>query len=330
VLQPRSQWPRAALELAAVLFVPALALAASCAQAQQRYFDLPGGTGAHDVAPARVAQGPVYFTAQRTGRLGVLTPADGKVEFVDLGQGSAPHGVIIGPDGAPWITDGGRNAILRVDPETRVVRSWPLPVAAADANLNTASFDAGGRLWFTGQSGYYGRLDPNTGKVETWRAPRGRGPYGITTTPGGDVYFASLAGNYLAKIDLPSGAATVIEPPTERQGARRVAADSHGHIWVSYWNAGKVARYDPVDRSWREWPLPGAAHAYAICVDEDDHVWLSDWTANALVRFEPARERFETFPSDRGGAAVRQLATRHGEVWGAESGNDRLVVMPTQ
>ncbi|HXW65757.1 MAG TPA: lyase [Burkholderiaceae bacterium] len=298
--------------------------------AQAQYFDVPPGSGAHDVAPAQVAGGPVYFTEQRGGRLGVLTPADGKVEQIDLGQGSAPHGVIIGPDGAPWITDGGLNAIVRVDPKTKQVRRWPLPSEATGANLNTAAFDSAGQLWFTGQSGWYGRFDPVTEQVRVWKAPRGFGPYGITCTSAGQIYYASLAGNYIARIDTATGAATVIDPPTAHQGARRLATDTHGRIWVSYWNTGQVARYDPSDGAWREWKLPGAAaHAYAIWVDELDHVWLSEWSANALVRFDPVSETFASFVSSRDRAAVRQLAGRPGEVWGAESGNDRLVMEPT-
>jgi streptogramin lyase len=30
--------------------------------------------------------------------------------------------VIVGPDRAPWFTDGGQNAIVRVDPVTRAAR----------------------------------------------------------------------------------------------------------------------------------------------------------------------------------------------------------------
>src|SRR5438067_833812 len=41
-------------------------------------------------------------------------------------------------------------------------------------------------------------------------------------TPDGQVFFASLAGNYLGRIDLETGTATVLEPPVPRQGARRV------------------------------------------------------------------------------------------------------------
>ena len=163
-------------------------------------FPVPSGSQPHDVAPAK--NGSVWYTAQGSGELGLLDPATGKTHHISLGQGSAPHGVIVGPDGAPWITDGGLNAIVRVDPETEEVRVFPLPENAGYANLNTATFDHKGVLWFTGQGGIYGRLDPASGKMEVFKAPRGVGPYGISTTPEGSVYFASLAGGYIARINL--------------------------------------------------------------------------------------------------------------------------------
>ena len=161
--------------------------------AEPVYFDVARGSHPHDVAAAPAPGGPVYYTAQTSGKLGILDPKSGKYEEIPLGRNSAPHGVIVGPDGAPWITDGGQNAIVRVDPATRAVRVWPLPADVDYANLNTLTFDAKGRVWFTGQSGYYGRLVPATGDMKVWKAPRGNGPYGITTTPRGDVYYASLA-----------------------------------------------------------------------------------------------------------------------------------------
>jgi virginiamycin B lyase len=289
------------------------------------YFPVAAGGHPHDVAASPRAGGPVYYTAQASGRLGVLDPASGRYEEIDLGERSAPHGVVVAPDGSVWVTDGGQNAILRVDPATHAIRRFPLPDAAPNANLNTPTLDRRGRVWFTGQSGYYGRVDPASGKVEVWRAPRGVGPYGITTTPSGDIYYASLAGNHIARIDVETGAATVIEPPTRDQGARRVWSDSKGNVWVSYWNTGQVGRYDPRSKTWREWKLPGRAQAYAVWVDPDDRVWLSDWTANAIVRFDPASGTFATYPSDRPRANVRELQGRAGETWAAESGNDRLV-----
>ena len=289
------------------------------------YFPVPEGARPHDVAAAPQAGGPVYYTAQATGKLGILDPANGKVVEVPLGDRSAPHGVVVGPDGAPWITDGGQNAIVRVDPATHAVKRFPLPASAPSANLNTLTFDRNGRVWFTGQSGYYGRVDPASGEVRVWRAPHGSGPYGIATTPAGDVYYASLAGSHIARIDVASGEATVIEPPTRNQGARRVWSDSKGNLWVSYWNTGQVGRYDPVRRAWTEWKLPGKARPYSVWVDPADHVWLTDWTANAIVEFDPATAKFTSYPSDREGANVRQMLGRAGEAWAAESGTDRLV-----
>ena len=299
--------------------------------AEVKYYDVPKGAHPHDVAPDPKPNGPVWYTAQHQGALGRLDPRTGKVEHIALGDGSSPHGVIIGPDGAPWITDSGLNAIVRVDPATRAVKRFPLPIAK-NANLNTATFDGSGRLWFTGQAGYHGRVDPKTGKVDVWESPRGRGPYGITTTPAGEVYYASLAGNHIARIDRASGKATPIEPPTPRQGARRVWSDSTGRIWVSEWLSGQVSVYDPKraasGKAWRAWKLPGGKpQAYSVWVDEDDKVWLTDFSANAIVRFDPASGRFERFPSSARNAAVRQMLGRKGEAWGAESGADRLVVV---
>jgi virginiamycin B lyase len=238
--------------------------------------------------------------------------------------------VIIGPDGAPWITDGGLNAIVRVDPESRDVRVYPLPDGEPNANLNTAVFDPDGVLWFTGQGGIYGRLASPDGEVEIFDAPRGPGPYGITVTPAGDVYYASLAGSHVGRIDRTTGEATVLEPPTADQGTRRVWSDSRGRIWSSQWNAGQVAVFDPATDQWREWRLPGDdPQAYAVFVDDDDIVWLTDFGANALVRFDPETEEFTSLPLPSDPGEVRQLLGRPGEVWGAESGNDKLVVVRT-
>ena len=125
--------------------------------------------------------------ASTTARSAASTPRPASVRTIPLGAGSAPHGVIVGPDGAAWITDGGLNAIVRVDADTDEVTTFPLPADRAGANLNTAVFDSDGILWFTGQTGIYGRLDPATGEMEVFDAPEGRGPYGITATPAGEV-----------------------------------------------------------------------------------------------------------------------------------------------
>jgi virginiamycin B lyase len=319
----RPQYSGSVLALVIALLT-VIASGAGGAAPTVREYVVPVGSHPHDVAPA--ADGTVWYTAQHSGELGRLDPTTGKTIHVPLGNGSAPHGVIVGPDGAAWVTDGGLNAIVRVDAKTLTVKRYPLPSSSGWANLNTATFDRRGILWFTGQSGVYGRLETRTGAMRVFRAPGGPGPYGIATTPRGEVWYASLAGSHVARIDPGSGKARILTPPTPAQGARRIWSDSRGRLWVSEWNAGRVARYDPSTRRWREWRLPGSAQPYAVYVDDRDTVWLTDFGSSAIVRFVPKTERFTSFRL-RAGANVRQLLGRSAEVWGAESGADRLVVV---
>ena len=322
---------RAAL---AALALPAVALRAGPGLAQPLLrmqswpLATPQRTGIHDVAPA--PDGGVWFSAQRSGHLGWFDPKTGRTELIALGAGSSPHGVIQGPDRAAWLTDSGQNAIVRVGWPGREVRVFRLPEGTPYANLNTAAFDGDGHLWYTGQAGVVGKVVPATGEVTVQEAPRGRGPYGICATPAGDVWWCSLAGSFIARIDRKTGASTIVEPPTKGQGARRVWSDSRGRIWVSEWNSGQLSVHDPAANAWRAWKLPGREpRAYAVYVDAQDQVWVSDFGANAVLQFDPARETFESFPFPREAANVRQILGRAGEVWLPESGTEHLTVIRT-
>lgn len=70
-----------------------------------------------------------------------------------------------------------------------------------------------------------------------------------------------------------------------------------------------------------------SAGTYSVYVDDKDRVWATDWPANAIQRFDPKTEKFESFPSDKAHARVRQMLGRPGEAWGGESGTDRIVVV---
>jgi virginiamycin B lyase len=307
-----------------------LAIAPAQAQVSVQEYPIPRGHGIHDVWADPAPNGLVYFSAQGSGHLGILDPKDGKVEFVALGRGSSPHGVILDRAGAAWLTDGGQNAIVRVDPRRgpngRAVKVWKLPEDSGYTNLNTATFDDKGIHWFTGQSGIYGRLDPASGDLKTFDAPKGRGPYGISATPDGTVYYASLAGSFVGRINA-DGSTTVLEPPTRRQGARRVWSDSKGNVWVAEWNAGNLSRYEPATQKWSTWRALGSdPHVYAVYVDPDDKVWVSEWSEQAMLRFDPATQKWDRFGSSSRTANVRQIHGRKGEVWTPESAADKITV----
>ena len=89
--------------------------------------------------------------------------------------------------------------------------------------------------------------------------------------------------------------------------------------------------YDPATRTWREWKLPGNAHTYSVWVDDRDKVWLTDWSVErdraSSIRSPRSSKRSDPTASN---ANVRQMLGRAGEAWGAESGTDRLVMVPAR
>ena len=309
-----------------ILSTAALAFAAGVAQAAQvSYYQLPSGSFPHDVAAA--PDGSVWFSGQQQGFAGRFDPASGKLERISLGSGAAPHGVIIGSDGAAWLTEGGNDAIARVDLKTKEVKLFPLPKEFRGANLNTPVMDHSGLVWFTGQAGVHGRVDPKTGKVDTWKSPR-RGTYGITVTPGNEIWYAALAGDHLGHVNRNTGEVEIVEPPRKGFGPRRVWSDSKGKLWASFWNVGGIGRYDPDTKQWQHYTMPQSkSGTYSVYVDDKDRVWATDWQANAIQRFDPTTETYATFPSDKRPANIRQMLGRPGEAWGGESGTERLVVV---
>src|SRR5205085_4778345 len=184
----------AALTLLVLCYLSAPALAQMDGQIKSEsassfkvtYYPTKVGIGTRDVAPAN--DGTVWFAAQFDGTVGNLDPKTGKFKLYPLGPGSSPHGINMGPDGNLWVLDGGQNAIIRMNSSDHKLTVFSVPKEKGNLNLNTGVFDHSGVLWFTGENGYYGRLEPGTSKMEIFDAPRGAGPYGITVTPQGTVW----------------------------------------------------------------------------------------------------------------------------------------------
>ena len=301
------------------------------------HFRMRPGLGTRDVAPA--PDGSVWFNGQFAGVVGHFNPRTGSTKLIPLGKGSSPHGIIFGPDGHLWVTDGGLNAIVRIDPRTDAVTSYPLPtysdarsrsigLASLEVNLNTLAFDGRGKLWFTGQNGVYGRFDPLSKTFDLYDAPLGSGPYGITSHPSGDVWFTNWGRNYIARIDVSSGAvSTVPLLDPNAGGARRIWSDSKGRLWVSTWITGSLQRYDPATNTWRNFKMPGLGpRGYSVYVDADDYVWVNDFTSSSVYRFNPTLESFVDFKSPVPVMQILQMNGRGRRIWAGAQGIDQLVL----
>jgi len=304
---------------------------ASIGAAADRYrvtlFPTVTGIGTRDVAPD--PDGSVWFNAQWSGALGHLNPSTGELRLYPLGPGSTPHGVVMGPEGDLWICDRS-NTIRRFNPKTKAITSYqikPVPIRFGSGNLNTPTFDKRGVLWVTAQNGYYASLDPRTGAIKVYVAPGGFGPYGITTTPSGEVWYSNLAAAHIARINTTTGAidAVVPIPDTSATGSRRIWSDSAGNLWVTTWGNGTLYRYNPPQKRWIAYKLPGIGpRGYATYVDANDKVWMSDFGNNAVLMFDPTTESFTVFPGNLGNMQPLQMAGRGDRVWAGMQGVDQL------
>ena len=207
--------------------------------------------------------------------------------------------MVVGPDGAAWVTEGGQNAIARVDPKDHRVQLWQLTGGPSPTPTSTRwSSTSAARYWFTGQGGVIGRFEPTTEQMEVWDAPRGRGPYGIACTPQGTVWYVSLAGNYLPQIEICD---------TGRAAHRRAADAAPGRAPRLVRQPGPAVdqrmeqrqrlHARSAGRKLEELELPGERpRCYSVYVDDRDKVWLTDFSANAIVRFDPRTETLPLLP----------------------------------
>jgi virginiamycin B lyase len=301
--------------------------ALTAANFQVTYYPVQPGIGNRDVAPAD--DGTVWFSNQFGGTVGNLDPKTGKYKLYPLGPGSSPHGILMGPDGNLWIMDGGQNAIIRLASKDHKLTLFRISPRTGDINLNTGVFDHSGVLWFTGQNGFYGRLEPATAKLEVFKSPVGFGPYGITVTPQDRVWFTNFALNHIVEVEPKTHRAAVVElPHPSSTGARRIWSDSKGRLWLATWGTGELMMYDPAKQAWAAYKLPGLGpRGYSTYVDEKDIVWVSDFMSNSILRFDPGTESFVVFPSDKPTAQLLQMAGKPGKVWGGEQGASRIVLI---
>jgi virginiamycin B lyase len=172
---------------------------------------------------------------------------------------------------ARLITDGGLNAIVRVD-HGRAVKAYWLPVSAADANLTTA-FDRAGRLWFTGRA-VLRKTDPATGRMQVRRALgdwplRHHGPRGA-------CHYAPLAGSHIARIDVRTGRRRESTRRRQTRGAPGVVGLTRARLGQRV--ERRPARDDdPATRRWREWKLPAQLRRRMPSTSTTGVVWVTDW-----------------------------------------------------
>ena len=159
-------------------------------------------------------------------------------------------------DGKLWGTGLTSGRIVMLDPDSRKVAEFPVPQGSRPYGL---VIGADQMIWYVGD---YGRavirLDPGTGRLTLFKTPTPNADLRRMGIDGdGNLWAGALETGKLVKVDYRSGEVTEYTPPTQDPGPQSVKVDTKRNlIWFNERYADKMARFDPSDNSFVEFPLP--------------------------------------------------------------------------
>jgi len=245
-----------------------------------------------DSYPLGITPGPdgnLWFTEEKTGKIGRITPSGEITEFVVPSNASAvsasgPWGITAGPDGNLWFADYSGAQIGRIT-TSGIITTFPMPSNPSQPIAIAAGPD--GNLWFTDAAGgAIGRITP-AGSITEFTPPATlqMGPEGIVAGLDGNLWFA-MGG--IGRI-TPEGTITKFVLPSAQNDASGIAVGPDGNLWFTDYRVGSIGRIT-TEGIVTEFPQPTTANAesVAITAGPDGTLWYTSDVGNSIGRVTTA------------------------------------------
>lgn len=269
------------------------------------------------------------------GSVGASTAAAaaaGTVTEFGGSPGSAPKGIVAGPDGNLWF--GGTNGRIGQITPTGVVAQFtagmePYGVAAGpDGNLWVAN--SGSRAGDPG-GGSIARITPSGAATQfTLGITPGAYPYGITAGPDGNLWFTEYYGDKggftsgkVGRI-TPAGAVTEFPIADLNAGARpqMITGGPDGNVWFTEQIGRQIGRITPAG-ALTYFALSGLASD--ITTGPDGNLWFTETSGDRVGRITPAGVVTEFSVGISSNAQPRAItAGPDGNMWFTEPGRGRI------
>ena len=124
------------------------------------------------------------------------------------------------------------------------------------------------------------------------------------------------------------------EVPTPNSAPLAITVDKRGVVWFTESNATKLGRFDPANRTFKEYSVPGTGDMWGVTVDRAGYVWLTQYSGKGsvnpggaivpgghgrLLRFNPVDGNFTIvdIPTE-GSFPFRVVADEQGRIWFTE------------
>lgn len=114
--------------------------------------------------------------------------------------------------------------------------------------------------------------------------------------------------------------------------ARDPAAAPDGSIFISVMHGNKVARFDPVTQTFKEWDLPSGHRPHGVLVDKQGIVWTTGNGNGTIGRLDPANGKITEFktPSGRGGPHTLVITDDGATIWFTMQSGDKVASLDTR
>jgi streptogramin lyase len=243
--------------------------------------------------------------------------ANGRIRSYELGE---QPGAIAVADGSMWVADAGGDAIHRVETDGSS-QAYPLDTGAFPISI-TAGPD--GALWFTeGRGDAIGRITVD-GEITEYPLPStGAFAGDITAGPDGALYFSEAVTGKVGRITT-GGAVTEYDVPGEDPLPGAIVAGPDGALYVAERNDNVISRMTTAGEFTAEYELPREnTDPLSMVKGVDGALYISEFMGGVVSRmtFDGTFTKAYRIP---GGFNDRIISAPDGALWVAQGSQGKV------
>ena len=279
-------------------------------------YDLPKETMmAHDVVAHK--DGKIYFSDFGENLIGELDPTSGKIaehSYPILRPDYPKGGLDLEQDesGNLWLAMMYQGGILRFDPKTKEVRTYPVPKelmneATQQALIAPHHQEVDGKVWVTNvglnkihrvdvKSGTYETIDPFKNMPKTER----HSAYGMNADKQNNLWFNDFSAEAIVKIDAKTLEVTVFKTGTARSRPRRGHMDENDRLAFAEFYGDRAGVLDTRSGKMTEYAVPTQHSApYDAVIDRYGYLWTAGMETDRVIRIHTETAEAVEFPLPR-------------------------------
>lgn len=281
---------------------------------EQNYTE-PGGFS----SPLFVAidtAGNVWFTEPSTNAIGELIPNNGNPTWQQYSiptANSIPYDLTFDWSGNLWFTEFGANNIGEFNPSTKLFHETRTPSASSNPYGIIGPDPATGSIWFTENNSKVARIGrftpPLSGTLSTGAISEylvqdrlsNTTPHMLAFDYSGNIWWTEGFDGRIGKLvisqtknDTGDGVTEISVPPPDcvpgsgcNTHISGISVDSEGTVWFDDSLSARIGSFDPEDRSFALYVLPGGTgsskHPHdGLAVDANNNIWFTEEFADQL------------------------------------------------